>query len=144
MRRTKILTYIAFCWSAAVSAQEPPTIDSDMENLAGDYAECAAYYRLVFFAMESSNEAETAQAYRELEDNALLLSLALASRGREQDVAVNVTNSRVEMNMQLMKEEIDNRNENISILINKHHFDCKDLSENIPELALQALSEVAQ
>lgn len=144
MRNSKLLIITALCSSIGVAAQELPAIDVQMENLAGDYAECAAYYRLVFFAMETSNETEASKVYRELDDNALLYSLILASNGREQDLAVNVTNSRVEMNMNLMKEEISNRNENISILINKHHFGCKELSENPPELLFQALNEVNQ
>jgi hypothetical protein len=131
-------------FSTASWAQDPPLIDTELENLAGSYAECAAYYRLVFFALEATGEPETAAAYREFEDNALLISLVLASSGREQDMAVNVTNSRVEMNMQLMKQEVDNRNENISILINKYQLKCKELSENPSELVVKVVSDAAQ
>lgn len=143
MRNLVMLT-LAFCLSNPLSAQEQPTIDPVLDNFAGEYAECAAYYRLIFFAMESSNQPETAQAYRELEDNAMLYSLVLASKGRQQNLAVSVTNSRIEMNMKLMKDSIDNRNENISVLINKYHFNCKELSESTPELVLQALSDATQ
>lgn len=140
MNLLKIITCLSLLSAHAVS-QELPIIDPEAENLAGRYAECAAYYRLVYFALESSDQADTATAYRQLEDNALLYSLLLASKGREQDVAVNVTNSRVEMSMQLMKDEAENRNENISILINKYHFNCKELAENTPELVLQAIKD---
>ena len=143
MFKSIIIALITFV-AAGVFAQDLPTIDPESENLAGDYAQCAAYYRLVYFAMESSDENEAAMAYRELEDNAMFYSLLLASKSREQDVAVNVTNSRIEMNMNLMKEEADNRNENISVLINKYHFNCKELSENTPELVMQAIKDATQ
>ena len=56
----------------------------------------------------------------------MLVALALASVGRDQEMAVQVTNSRIEMNMKIMKQEINNRNENISILVNKYLFDCQE------------------
>jgi len=143
MRTLIASLFFAFISTGAVG-QEIPLIDPEYENLSGDYAQCAAYFRLVYFAMESSDENDAAMAYRELEDTAMFYSLLLASKGREQDVAVNVTNSRIEMNMKLMKEEADNRNENISVLINKYHFNCKELSENTPDLVMQAIRDATQ
>ena len=32
-----------------------------------------------------------------------------------------------------MKQETNNRNENISILINNYHFECEKLAEEPPE-----------
>ena len=117
-------------------SQESQSIDTELESISGQYAECAAYYRLVFYAVDASGEKETASSYRELEDNAMFNSLLLASEGRDQDLAVEVTNSRIEMYLKKMKLEANNRNENISILINKYHFECQELSENPPtELA---------
>ena len=112
------------------NGQESKGIDKNLENISGQYAECAAYYRLVYHAMNSSNEPETAKAYRELEDTAMFYSLLLANEGRNKDLAVEVTNSRIEMYIKKMKEETNNRNENISILINKYHFGCQVAMEN--------------
>ena len=109
--------------------QETKGIDKKLENISGKYAECAAYYRLVYHAMNSSNEKETANTYRQLEDTAMFYSLLLANEGRSKDVAVEVTNSRIEMYMKKMKQESNNRNENISILVNKYHFGCQEALE---------------
>ena len=119
--------------------QEGKGIDTNLENISGQYAECAAYYRLVYHAMNSSNEKETANSYRQLEDTAMFYSLLLANEGRSKDVAVEVTNSRIEMYMKKMKQEANNKNENISILINKYHFGCQQVMENPPSHVLELL-----
>ena len=124
-------------------AQETKGIDKNLENISGQYAECAAYYRLAYHAMVSSNEKETANAYRQLEDNAMFYSLLLANEGRSKDLAVAVTNSRIEMYMKMMKKEINNRNENISILINKHHFGCQEAMENPSSQVVEVLTTKA-
>ena len=111
-------------------SQEVKEIDKDLENISGQYAECAAYYELVYHAMISSNEPETAKSYLELYDTAMFYSLLLANEGRNKETAVKVTNSRIEMYIKKMKQEADNRNENISILINKYHFGCQEAMEN--------------
>ncbi len=130
-----------------VGAKEPKGIDIDFENISGQYAECAAYFRLVYHAMQSSNEEETANAYRQQEDAAMFYSLLLANEGRSKDVAIEVTNSRIEMYMKKMKQEVNNRNENISILINKYHFGCEEAMENpssqVAELLQTKINELA-
>jgi len=82
--------------------------------------------------MISSNEPDTANSYRELANTAMFYSLLLAKQGRNKDKAIEVTNSRIEMYMKKMKQEANNRNENISILINKYHFGCLDAMKNPP------------
>ena len=125
-------------------SQESQSIDAELENISGQYAECAAYYRFVSYAVDASGEKETASSYRELEDNAMFYSLLLASEGRDQDLAVEVTNSRIEMYLKKMKLEANNRNENISILINKYHFECQELSENPPTELANAMQRQLQ
>lgn len=113
--------------------------DKNLESISGQYAECAAYYELVYHAMNASNEKETAGAYKQLEDNAMFYSLLLANEGRSKDSAVKVTNSRIDMYIKKMKQEADNRNENISILINKYHFGCEEAMKNPPKEVLDVL-----
>ena len=120
-------------------AQEDKGIDKTLENTSGQYAECAAYYELVYHAMNASNEKETADAYKQLEDNAMFYSLLLANEGRSKDLAVKVTNSRIDMYMKKMKQEANNRNENISILINKYHFGCEEAMKNPSSEVLEVL-----
>ena len=105
-------------------------IDTNLENVSGQYAECAAYYELAYYALKSSNDPETANAYLQLRDTAMFYSLVLANEGRSKELALEVTNSRIEMYMKKMKQECNNRNENISILINKYHFGCQEIMEN--------------
>ncbi len=131
MKRIVCISVLVFLANPLLSfGQETKGIEIKLENISGQYAECAAYYRLVFHAMNSSNEKETANAYRQLEDTAMFYSLLLANEGRSKDVAVDVTNSRIEMYMKKMKQEANNRNENIAILINKYHFGCQEAMEN--------------
>lgn len=124
-----VLTVVA---SSSVVAEGPRIADADRENAAGEYAECAAYYALVFHAMQNSGELETASNYKRLEEQALILSLTLASQldGRDIDMAGRVTRSRVDLYDKQMRDDAGNRNENISILINQHHADCLSLSQH--------------
>ena len=115
--------------------------NKDYENLSGQYSECAAYYRLVYHAINSSGDAKTANSYRELEDTVMLYALVSAQPGRDKNKAIEVTNSRIEMYIKKMKQETNNRNENISILINKYHFGCMELVQSPPETLINLIRE---
>ena len=119
--------------------QEKRQIDKNLENISWQYAECTAYYGLVYYAMKASNENETANAYRQLENDAMFYSLLLANEGRSKDLAIEVTNARIDIYKKKMKLETDNRNENISILINKYHFECQELMQNPPTELIEVL-----
>ena len=121
--------------------QEKRQIDKNLENISWQYAECAAYYELVFNAMKASNENETANAYSQLENDAMFYSLLLANEGRSKDLAIEVTNARIDIYIQKMKQETDNRNENMSILINKYHFECQELMKNPPTELIEVLKK---
>ena len=123
-----IITLLIF--PCSLFGQDSKKIDKNLENISVQYAECTAYYRLIYHASNSSNEPEIAKGYRELEDKAMFYSLILANEGRSVDMGVEVTNSRIELYMKKMKQEIQNRNENISILINRYHRECQELMEN--------------
>ena len=119
--------------------QEKRQIDKNLENISWQYAECAAYYELVFNAMKASNENETANAYRQLENDAMFYSLLLGNEGRSKDLAIEVTNARIDIYKKKMKLEADNRIENISILINKYHFECQERMQNPPTEIIEVL-----
>ena len=118
--------------------QETKGIDKNLENISGQYAECAAYYTIVYHAMNSSDEKSAANAYSKLQKKAMFYSLLLAAQGRSKELAAQVTNSRIEMYMKKMKQEANNRNENISILINKYHFGCQETLAN-PSIHIEAI-----
>ncbi len=122
-------------------AQESKKINKDLENISGQYAECTAYYELVSHALKSSNDPKTAEAYSELGNTAMFYSLLLANEGRSKDLAVKVTNYRIDMYKKKMKQEANNRNENISILINKYHSGCQKAMENPSDQLTAILSK---
>ena len=112
----------------------------ELEDLAGLYAECTAYYTLVYHAVNNSGDSDTAAVYSEVMDNAMFYSLLLASESREKDMAINVTNSRIEMYIKQMKQDTNNDNDNISILINKHNYTCQDAMKNPPQEVVNILN----
>ena len=58
-------------------------INQSLEDISGQYAECAVYYDLVYHAMKSSNKKEGAEAYLKLYYDAYLYSVILANQIRE-------------------------------------------------------------
>ena len=131
----KLRLLIAICIlliSSYAFSQETQKFDKNLEEIAGKYAECTAYFEWVFQGLEVSDKAETAEGYKKLRDNAMFYSLLLANQGRNEDMATKVTNSRIEMYKKEMKEEIDNRYENLSILTDKYLSGCLKILESPP------------
>jgi len=46
-----LFTFASLFYMNIAFAQQVEEIDQEWEDLSGAYAECAAYYRLVFFAL---------------------------------------------------------------------------------------------
>ena len=59
--------------------------DQARENLSDEYAQCAAYFRLITYALEGVNDNNIAKGYRELEDSTMLYALVLAQKGSSND-----------------------------------------------------------
>ena len=115
----KLLSFIMFALILSVNhvlAETKKNIDPNLENLSGLYAECAAYYTIVYHAVANAGDKETASSYGQLQEQSINASLLLASQGRDLQTAKDVTMSRIEMYTQQMKKETNGRNENISIL----------------------------
>ncbi len=127
-----------YCFSQGTKA-----INKELENLSGQCAECSAYYKLAYHAKLSFKEAESAKSYKELEDKTLVYSFFLAKQRRDLEKAMEVTNARKEMYIKKMRLEVDNKNENISILINKYHIGCSKLVQNPPEILTTILQKEA-
>jgi hypothetical protein len=140
MKKTIFILLLILILSPLSSfGQEKRQIDKNLEKISWQYAECAAYYELVFNAMKASNENETVNAYRQLKNDAMFYSLLLGNEGRSKDLAIEVTNARIDIYIKKMKLEADNRNENISILINKYHSGCQELMQNPPTELIEVL-----
>ena len=140
-----IITILFFTLSAIpmVSFAQPATeIDKNLENISGQYAECAAYYEFTYYALKSSGEVAGAQAYMNLEEQAMFYSWILASEGRDKDMALNVTNSRINMYKKQMRKETNNAAANISILINKYHFSCDEIIKTPNKKVMDILSRI--
>ena len=127
-----ILIFTSFVVPLVSHAQQSAEIDKDLENISGQYAECAAYYEFAYYALKSSGDAVSAEAYYNLEGQAMYSAYILASEGRDDDMALNVTNSRIDMYKKKMRREANNTNANISILINKYHYDCEKIMQILP------------
>jgi len=138
-----VTVVLCLCWSLQSSGEDNGDFDPELEDLSAQYAECAAYFRLAYFALMNSGAEESAGSIREVEDSMMLVALALASVERDQDMAVEVTNSRIEFSMKMMKQEINNRNENFSILMNKYQLPCQEKLTNPKERVADALSRFA-
>ena len=128
--------YPSFCMS-----QETNKFDKDLEDISGQYAECTAYYELVYHAMITSGQNETASAFKNLKDTSLFYSVLIADNGRSREMAIEVISSRIDTYLKKMKQEADNRNENISTLKNRYHYNCQDIMKNPPNKLVDYLSK---
>lgn len=86
-----------------------------MNNLAHEFAECAAYYAIASKLIEPQSPA-TAKQLDEAGAAALAGSTGLTSEA--------VTNARVEMAAKLMVKELGDSAANFSILLNKYSDPC--------------------
>ena len=132
----RVLSIIVFIlclvWNTHVFSENLQKTDKNLENIARQYVECAAYYELVSESFKVSGNGEAVNDYLELRDTAKFYSLLLASEGMSQDIAVQLTNSRLKMRKTKLSGEINYKYENISIIIDKYHFDCQKIVQNPP------------
>ena len=68
--------------------------------------------------------------------------MLLASQTRESEMAGKVTLARVEYSKKEMLKEIDHRNENISILMNKYQDSSEKLINKPPQVVKKLLAEI--
>lgn len=114
------------------------------DNLAVRYAEAGAYFLVVHQALKQSGKqyAEVSKKYGDDYDYCCIISMLLASQTRNTDMAGKVTLARVEFSKKEMLKEIDHRNENISILMNKYQDSSFKLVNKPPSIVKQLLAEV--
>ena len=100
--------------------------DGELEKLSGVYAECAGFYTIAYHAARGAGQSALAVEFSKAMDLAMKASLMLALRTRaDADIASSVTKSRIELNIARMKQESNNDNANIAILIGKYSERCK-------------------
>jgi len=132
----RILSIIVFIlclvWSTHVFSEDLQTTDKNLESIARQYVECAAYYQLVSDSFKASGNGKAANSYLALRNTAKSYSVSLSSESMGHDLAVQLINSRIKIRKREMSGEIYNKYENIAIIIEKYHFDCQKIIENPP------------
>ena len=68
--------------------------------------------------------------------------MLLASQTRNSEMAGKVTLSRIEYSKKEMQKEMGNRNENISILMNKYQDRSLELINKPPKMVKELLAEI--
>lgn len=116
------------CASPVAHAQnEIPGWGKAMNNLAHEYAQCAAYFLVVSVALENSNEPETAKRYSEVSDTALNYA---SMYGQEAGLLAQTTQSRFELEFVEMSKRIGGNTSNIAILGNDYASACQSAMED--------------
>jgi len=106
------LSFLLLLPVGSASAYDPERASN---NLAHEFAECAAYY-----SISSKIIARTKpEVAKRIDDFA-----ALAFEGSNTLTSEKVTNARVEMAIKSMVKELDNDIANFSILLNKYSDSC--------------------
>ena len=100
------------------------------DNASDQYTTCAAFYTVSSVALERSGKKDLSNHYSKASDTALQYGLLLASETRKTDIAKKVTLARYEMSLKEMIIEIDKDISNISILMNKHGYICKEAMDD--------------
>tara|TARA_B100001964_G_C14058823_1_gene520424 strand:- start:422 stop:862 length:441 start_codon:yes stop_codon:yes gene_type:complete len=137
MKKMLLIVIMILIYSGNAWGEKTEKINPTLENISGVYAECAAYFAIVYNAFLSSGDAGTAAQYAKSQESAVSTAMLLAKQGRTLKMAYEVTKSRIEMYSQQMKKDTKNRNENISILANKYAFSCKEAIENPEKFTIE-------
>lgn len=132
---------LSFAYAADINSFK--NFDESAESLSLNYVECSAFYELTKFALiNSQGDEDTVKQYNKLQNDSMFYALVLAMPGRDKDMAVQVTHSRIEIALKEQKNKIQNRNENFSILINEYKEKCEDRMVNLPDLLLMYIVEM--
>jgi hypothetical protein len=95
-------------------------VDGARNNFAHELAECSAYYQF----MAEAPRLNAAMKRKSLEASDFLLSLSVGLTTQELSLA------RFELALKTMMRDIDFNWENVSILLNKYAYPCKDVAED--------------
>lgn len=112
-----LIRYFSFLLLFPVGSASAYDPERASNNLAHEYAECAAYYS-ISSEIISRTKPEVAKQIDDAADRAYVGSRTLTSK--------KVTEARVEMAVKSMTKELDNDIANFSILINKYSVNCQE------------------
>jgi hypothetical protein len=104
------------------------------DNISHEFVACACYFSIVSQAMSNAGDKQAAEKYEQASDTALNYAVMAAQENRSNEMVRKVTLARFELGLKSMFKEIDNNVSNISILMNKYGFRCKDARWRILKL----------
>lgn len=120
-----IFLALAFASSSLAAQPSVDAITAEVtDNIATEYAECAAYFAVLQGALANSGKPADSAKFKAASDRAAEFSLISAKQSRSDDMATKVTLARFEMSLRDMQKTIDNNYSNISLLMNKHSDRC--------------------
>jgi len=121
-----LLTLCMILSGTPLIAQPNPVAIADevTDNVAMEYAECAAFFSIVHGAFSNSGKPAEAVRFKETSDKAAMFSLMAAKQSRTEEMATKVTLARIEMNLKDMQKTIDNNYSNMSLLSNRYLTLC--------------------
>ena len=127
LMRALVPALVAIACTFARAEPTPAAIAAEVtDNVAMEYAECAAYFSIVSRAFSSSGKSTEAPKFQDASDKAALFSLMAAKQSRDDAMATKVTLARIEMSLKDMQKTIDNNYSNMSLLSNKYLTPCID------------------
>lgn len=122
-----LLLALAFASSSLAAEPSVDAITAEAtDNIATEYAECAAYFAVLQGAFANSGKPAESAKFKAASDRAAEFSLISAKQSRSEDMATKVTLARFEMSLKEIQKTIDNNYSNISLLMNKHSDPCTE------------------
>jgi hypothetical protein len=129
--RTLVSILVAVACTSAKAEPTAAAMAAEVtDNVAMEYAECAAFFSILNDAFSSSGKATEAPKFKEASDKAALFSLMSAKQSRDEAMATKVTLARVEISLKDMQKTIDNNYSNMSLLSNKYLKPCVEAMQN--------------
>lgn len=120
---------LALVFASFPSAAQPSVeaITAEVtDNIATEYAECAAYFAILQGAFANSGRPTESDKFKKASDEAAEFSLISAKQSRSEEMATNVTLARFEIALKAMQNTIGNNYSNISLLMNGHSDSCTE------------------
>lgn len=134
LMRKLTIVLVAFIYMPLHAEPTPSAMAAEVtDNVAMEYAECAAFFSIVHGAFVSSGKATEATKFKETSDKAALFSLLAAKQSRSEEMSTKVTFARIEMSLKDMQKVIENNYSNMSLLSNKYLTPCVDaMQDSVP------------
>ena len=127
MRHLLIALFLFASTHIQLAANENKPLDPSLfDTLSKEYAVCSAYSTVIQAILMKAGDRVTAEKYGLQSKVAYQYASEYAKRGRTDEMANKLTLSRIQTHVQAMTEEFGNDASNISILVNRHSYKCKE------------------